>query len=403
MSELAAQPPRSAFPWYLTGTSFWLAGMSLQGFLITWLLVGELGAPADQVGLGRALMQIPGIAILVIGGILADRSDMRRLLLLLHLLIALPPLLLALLAGVSMLSVWLVIGFGICLSTLQAISDPARQSMLNRVSLIDLQRTVTITSLVSSLVGLGAVWVGGQLDQIGITTVLVLQALLFAAGGWAVYRLPALPVQTDPGRPDLLGGIKAMLRLPLIRELIGLSFLGSLFNAGAYVVVLPYIVTDVYGGDASFLASVVMLMTAGGIAANLLLLRLMPLRRPGRAFLLLQIAPMLLLGGMLLTPAQTVFMVLIACWGLYMGAATTLVRSIVQEQAPDASRAQILTVLTLSFMLASPISAWALGLLVSWTSPLASLTVGIVTAALILVIGITLRRIWSYTSSASSA
>jgi predicted MFS family arabinose efflux permease len=126
MSELAAQPPRSAFPWYLTGTSFWLAGMSLQGFLITWLLVGELGAPADQVGLGRALMQIPGIAILIIGGILADRNDMRRLLLLLHLLIALPPLLLALLAGMSMLSVWLVIGFGICLSTLAGHQRPGQ-------------------------------------------------------------------------------------------------------------------------------------------------------------------------------------------------------------------------------------------------------------------------------------
>jgi predicted MFS family arabinose efflux permease len=98
-----------------------------------------------------------------------------------------------------------------------------------------------------------------------------------------------------------------------------------------------------------------------------------------------------------------VFLVLIVCWGLYMGAATTLVRSIVQEQAPDASRAQILTVLTLSFMLASPISAWGLGLLVSWTSPLTSLSAGILTAASILVIGITLSRLWRYESPASEA
>jgi hypothetical protein len=78
---------------------------------------------------------------------------------------------------------------------------------------------------------------------------------------------------------------------------VGLSFLASLFNAGAYVVVLPYIVTGVYGGGASLLATVVMLMTAGGIGANLLLLELMPLLRPGRSFLLLQIAPIVLLGA----------------------------------------------------------------------------------------------------------
>ncbi len=50
MSDLASQTtlrpaPRSAFPWYLTSSSLWMAAMSLQGFLITWMLVGILRHP----------------------------------------------------------------------------------------------------------------------------------------------------------------------------------------------------------------------------------------------------------------------------------------------------------------------------------------------------------------------
>ena len=63
------QPPpsRSAYPWYLTSTSLWMAGMSLQGFLFTWLLVGTLETPADQVGIARSLAEFPPLAILLLG------------------------------------------------------------------------------------------------------------------------------------------------------------------------------------------------------------------------------------------------------------------------------------------------------------------------------------------------
>ena len=32
-------PPRNAYAWYLAGSSLWMAGMSLQGFMFTWMLV----------------------------------------------------------------------------------------------------------------------------------------------------------------------------------------------------------------------------------------------------------------------------------------------------------------------------------------------------------------------------
>ena len=202
-----------------------------------------------------------------------------------HLAIAVPSIAIAFAVNAGLLSFWLVVAFGIAISGLQAVSDPARQSMLSRVTRTDIQRTVTLMTIVTSLAGLAGVWLGGQLDRVGLFVILLLQGLLFAIGADAVRRLPPMPVAPSRGRPDLLGGIKATWRHPLIRSIITLNFLSSLFNAGAYIIAIPFIVKDVYGGDAAMFAAIIMVFTAGSIGSNVILLRFMPLLRPGRSVL----------------------------------------------------------------------------------------------------------------------
>ena len=71
-TDADALPPRSAYPWFLTSSSLWLAGMSLQGFLFTWLLVGVLERPADEAGFARSLAELPPLAVLFLGGLWID-------------------------------------------------------------------------------------------------------------------------------------------------------------------------------------------------------------------------------------------------------------------------------------------------------------------------------------------
>jgi predicted MFS family arabinose efflux permease len=398
MTHQSATPPRSAFPWYLTSSSAWLGGMSLQGFLLTWLLVGVLDTPADRVGFGRALIDLPALAILLLGGILADRTEGRLLLLRLHLLIAVPPLVLAALVMQDLLSFWVVVLFGLAMAALQSTSDPARQSILNRVTRIDIQRTVTIMTIVTSFVGLGAVWLGGQLERIGIPQVLAIQALFFASGALAMRQLPALPVRQSPGPPDLLGGLKGSWRVPLVRDIIGLNFASSLFNAGAYIVAVPFIVRVVYEGGAEFFATVMIVFTVGSIGSNIVLLRFMPLLRPGRLFLLMQLTRIVILALLMIQPALWLFLVLMLAWGFNMGITSTLVRTTVQELAPETSRAQILSLLTLSFMVASPISSLLLGKLIAVTDPLTALMPGVVISAMLFIAGAALTGLWGFHS-----
>ena len=119
-----AAPARSAYPWYLTSASLWMAGMSLQGFLFTWLLVGTLETPADQVGIARSLAEFPPLAILLLGGVLGDRFNGRHFLTAMHLLMALPPLLIIGVFESGALSYAWVVIFGVLMASIQAFSDP---------------------------------------------------------------------------------------------------------------------------------------------------------------------------------------------------------------------------------------------------------------------------------------
>lgn len=388
-------PARSAFPWYLTSSSLWMAGMSLQGFLFTWLLVGILETPADRVGIARFLAEFPPLAVLLLGGILGDRVNGRSYLSIMHVLMGLPPLLIAMVHNLFGLAYGWVVLFGVLMASLQALSDPARQSVLSRVARLDIQRAVTAMTICTSLVGLTGFYLGGRLDTLGLTAVLLIQSAMFGGGLAATIRLPDLALP-NTARPGIVAGFQAVWQLPLIRNVIGLNFLSSLFNAGAYIVAIPFIVREVYQGDAAFFATIMIVFTSGSIGSNVLLFTLMPLARPGRLFLLMQLTRALILALLWLQPSIWVFHATIFAWGLNMGVTTTMVRTTVQELAPPTVRAQILSVLLLSFLVSSPISSLLLGFLIARTTPLAALLPGIAVSAIIFGIGMRASGLWQY-------
>jgi hypothetical protein len=388
-------PARSAFPWYLTSSSLWMAGMSLQGFLFTWLLVGIQESPAESVGIARSLAEFPPLLVLLLGGVIGDRVNGRRYLSLMHVLMALPPLLIAAVHHLVELAYGWVVLFGVLMASLQALSDPARQSVLSRVSRLDIQRAVTTMTICTSLVGLGGLYLGSRLDVLGLTAVLVMQSAIFFSGLIATARLPDLAMP-DTARPGIGAGFRAAWRLPLIRQVIGLNFLSSLFNAGAYIVAIPFIVREVYLGDAAFFATVMIVFTAGSIGSNVLLLLVMPLARPGRLFLAMQLTRAAILAILWIEPSVWVFHAAIFAWGLNMGVTTTMVRTTVQELAPPTVRAQILSILLLSFLVSSPISSLLLGFLIASTTPLAALLPGIAVSAVIFAVGIRASGLWQY-------
>ena len=418
-------PARSELLWYLASSGSWLAAMTLQGFLVQWLLVFHLEVEAMELGVSRALMETPPLVMLLIAGVVADRVDGRRVLIALSVAACLPPLLLAGAGGQA--GYWVVVAFGMVMALLQSATDPSRAAMMNRITRIDIQRTVTLTTVVTMFISLGAIWLGGRLESVGLGTVLALQAALFAVSAGAVARLSPQPPAGGVGL-DLAPGLRALWRLPLaglrrskeherptagemqpdcepkpqsrklVRNVIGINFVSAMFNAGAYAVVVPLIVREVYAGDAAFLASMFIAFTIGSAGSNVVLLFLMPLRRPGRVFVVMQLTRLVILAALWAEPPAWAFFALISCWGVNMGVTSTLARTTVQELAPGEHRAKILAILLASFMVAAPVSALILGFVVELGDAPAGLLPGVVVSLALFLVGKYSSGLWSFES-----
>ena len=391
-------PGPMELPWYLASSGLWLAATTLQMFLVQWLLVFHLGVDPMALGFSRALIEAPPLLMLLVAGLIADRVDGRRVLIALAAASCLPPLLVV--ALLDSLGYWLVVGFGIAMALMQSASEPSRAAMLNRTTRLDIQRTVTLMTVVTTLVSLVVIWLGGRLEGAGIGYVLAMQAGVCALAGLTASRLSPQP--PTPGSSfDLRAGLRALWNSRPIRNVIGVNFVSSMFNAGAYLVVIPLIVREIYAGDAAFLANLFIAFTLGTAASNLGLLALMPLARPGRVFIIMQLTRLAILVGVWAQPPSWLFLVLIFGWGMNMGVTTTLVRSIVQELAPAEHRAKMLSVLLVSFMVAAPVYALILGAMVAVSGALAGLVPGMIASVAIFVLGRFSPSIWAVTSGPS--
>ena len=406
MADAAMSPPtpgKRDFAAYLGGSSLWLAGFNLQQFLVTWMLVGMLLEPGARVGLAQLVIALPGFVLMLFGGGTADRVDGRRLLLTIHALAVIPPLILATVVEALGLAYLTVITFGVAVGVLQGLSEPARVAMLNRVTAGDLQRTVVMTTTVTMTVGLAGTWLGGRIDTLGLTAVLLLQAALFGSGGLAVLaisrdltRARSVPASRPDRLAEVAEGLRVLWRTPVVRDVIGLNFMSSVFNAGAWFVVYPFLVTRVYDGDAALLALLSLVFFAGSIASNLGLLRFVPLARPGRLFLSMQLTRAVLFGILLLEPPIWVLALVSVGWGMNMGITTSTTRMMVQAGAPEAQRARVLSVFILSTMSAAPLGAVLLGTVVDFAGVVAGFVPGVVASFAIFLIGTTATGLWGH-------
>ena len=135
--------------------------LAMQQLLVSWILIGILSLPADQVGLIQALVGIPGIVVMLVGGASADRVDARALLIKVYLIAPVLPLYLVYVEQSNSLSVLTVTLFGLGMSVVSSYSMPAQQALLNRVSGDQIQEAVTAASAIGFVVQIGGLVVAG--------------------------------------------------------------------------------------------------------------------------------------------------------------------------------------------------------------------------------------------------
>ena len=377
--------------------------LAMQQLLLSWILIGILNLPADQVGVIQALIGLPGIVLMLMGGASADRTDARRLLVQIYFIAPILPLFLLVMEqwqclGVATVTLW---GFG--MSVVQSYSMPGQQAILNRVSGSLVQQGVTVATAIGYLVQVIGLGLAGQIDRLGIAPVLIMQALTLLLAGIMMLRIAPMPVQqpTGPAVSPLKGiveGLRVTYRSPVIFDALLINFVSSIFNAGSFVTAFPFIVKRVYDGDAWMLAWLMAVFFAAAALSNMLLLRYMPLQFPGKVFLIMQLTRIVVLLLMWIEPELWLLVVATIGWGLNMGVTTTLARTIVQESAQAQYRGRVLSVFSVGMVGSAPLGAIILGWIIETFGTLNALVPAMFVSLLLFLYGVYFSKVWAYRS-----
>jgi MFS family permease len=364
-----------AFPWYLAGISSWFGSAGLQTIVFPWLVTVVLHEPAARVGLAQMALMAPSIVLMLLGGAVADRADCRGLLFRGHLVAALPPLLLGAAIAQGRLAYAGLIAYALAAGAVGAFVMPARDAMLTRVAAGGVGRAVAVMTATQFAAQLAGIAVGGSAGTVGAPGLLVLQAALLAAGGLAALRLPAAPPAAPaPGATHgrlraMRDGLASAARSPVLAPVLIANLAVGVLYVGAFFVILPLIVRDVYGGGSTELSLVSLGFWGGTIGSTLVQVRLGALRRPGRAIVLALVLGAGVLAAMGRPSPFPVFVGLCLVWGLGAGVVMTQARTLVQAAAPEALRARILALFQLGLMGGAPLGAVAIGYLAALAGP----------------------------------
>jgi MFS family permease len=390
---------------YLLANVAFLVPSGLQTIVFPWLVVVALHESPERVGIAQMITQLPGLFLLLFAGLVADRIEQRRILIVTHLLVAMSQLAMAWLVGAGALTFNSLMVLALLAGIAGVFSGPPRDAMLTRVAGDRIQRTVIL------VIGLqfGAQIVGFVIasftDRVGAPLLLVLSAVMFAVGAIPCAQLPASEPAPAAGRHPLREiaiGLQFALRSDRIRPVLILTFALGMFFVGSFVVLLPLIVRDVYHGSAADLSLAFGANMAGTLVVIGVLMRRGGVHRQGRALMLALLFGCVMLSLLALAPPYWAFFVLSFVWGLGGGLTMTMGRSIVQEAAPPVLSARLLSVYAFAMSAGMPIGSLAIGYAAqAWGSLNAALLPGIGMAATVLLVQLT-SNFWRLTPHAVS-
>ena len=388
---------RSAAPrpylFFVAGVGSWALAAGMQQVLFTWLLVGELRVSPRWVGVAQMCQMLPSLLFLLLGGLLADRVELRRLTLGLHLAAAAAAAALGFMVHAGWVALAVLLPYALTWGTIQAFAGPARDAMISRVSGRDLMRAVTGVTIVQfSAVALGS-RLGGFGQQLGSDAALGVQSAILLAGLFAVARLPRAEPHAPPGErsralDSIRGGLVEVRRSPRLFPVALLVAADGLFYMGPFQVLVPLIVRDAYGGSLSELSLVLMILPIGTIVGSLAVILRGGVRRMGLVFLLALLGIAAVLVAIAVRPPFWAFGVLIFAWGICHSLFFNTSRTLFQLAATPAQRARVLSVHSLGLLGMAPISNLAAGILAQAVGPLAGCAAAGV--AMILVTGFAL-------------
>ena len=224
-------------------------GSWMQGIAQGWLLFDLTSSPL-YLGLFSSLRMVMLVSFFILGGIMSDRLDRRKVILWIQVVSALTALGLALLVSTHTIQVWHIFVLGAITSTTWAFEQPVRQSLLPQlVSRADLVNALALNAITWNGAGfIGPSLVGLSVPYIGIDGCFYVNVVSYLAVIGAVLRMNVPPHDLGKGRATVIQSLRDAFSY-VRGETVILTFftVSAIFNifGRSYVTLLPVFAKDV--------------------------------------------------------------------------------------------------------------------------------------------------------------
>ncbi len=379
---------------YFSGQSISLIGTWMQKTAVSWVIYSETHSKF-MLGLTLFASLFPSFIFSFLGGVVSDRYNRYKVLLMTQVASMIQAVLLTLLIFFRHYSVWEIIALSALLGLINAFDVPARQSLVYEMvdDKADLPNALALNSSMvnlSRLIGPGIA--GLALEKFGDDICFGLNAVSFIAVIGSLFMMKLPKYTPKPHNKNVFGDLKEgfvyIKQTPSIALVLLMLALISLLVL-PYSTLIPVYAKDIFKGTASTFGIIDSVIGLGAFCGAIYLASL----KPGRNLRKILARNTVIFGvGLVLFSHATNYplaLLFSAVVGFGMMSQITISNTLIQTTVDPAMRGRVISFYAMAFFGMQPLGGLLVGTISQWIgTPDTVLIQGIIT----LIIGVVLYR-----------
>ncbi len=349
---------------YSAGQLVSLTGTWMQTVALIWITY-SLTQSAWILGLVGLCSNVPILTLSLFGGMVADRFNRRKVLIITQWLSMTLAVILGSLVFTHNLQVWMILALASIQGVISAFEVPCRQAIVSElVGGNDMVNAISLNSVIFNTTRMVGPAIGAVLlASFGETICFALNALSFVAALITLYRLPegtTPEAGENRQRPSILEGLKVVAASPEIRNVLVLTAFTSLFGF-QFAVLLPVFVKTVFHAEATTLGLLTSAAAFGSLAGSLLLANRGkgPSLKRGITWAACGVAVTLFAFALSSSLTLTIFLEILI--GLSISIQLNSSNSLLQLSVPEELRGRVMSVYTMILLGISPLGSVIIG------------------------------------------
>lgn len=341
------------FRFYWLGQLSSVLAQNMEIVAQSWLVLQLTSSPL-MLGLTGLTHAIPTIALTLVGGVIADRTDRRRIMIFTQGTTACLFLSLATLTITGTVRMWHVMLFAFLSGCLRAFDRPSRYALLPQmVPTEEIPNAVALGSSVWQLNRLAGPAVAGTLIYlfgVGSTFYVCSVGSFTAMVLWIMIRMEQLPSRSTKGGllQHIAVGLSFIRHNDIYYTLIGMTFFNSIFGM-SYVILMPLFARDILQVGSRGYGFLQTTTGAGALLGVLIVATLARFHIKGWQAIIGAVIFGTLLVGFAFSTWYTLSLGLVFFIGLANQVYMTTINSILQLNLPDSLRGRVMSIYGLTY------------------------------------------------------